>query len=98
MKTKSQGKLIGIFLPLMLLSLSASADNFYNHQYWQQQQIMQQRQIIQEMQSMRWAQERANREAQNQYWQQQRQQNIWHQWPQPQQQFYPIQPIRPFGQ
>lgn len=95
MKTKIQGKLLGIFLPLMLLSLSASADN---NQYWQQQQIMQQQQIIREMQNMRWAQERANREAQNQYWQQQRQQNIWHQWPQPQQQFYPIQPIRPFGQ
>lgn len=98
MKQKNQGKLLSIFLTLMLLSLSADADNFYNNQYWQQQQIMQQRQIIQEMQSMRWAQERANREAQNQYWQQQRQQNIWHQWPQPQQQFYPIQPIRPFGQ
>jgi len=66
MKTKNQCKLLGIFLPLMLLSVAASADN---NQYWQQQQLMKQQQIINEMQSMRWAQERANREAQNQYWQ-----------------------------
>lgn len=89
-----------ILILALLMPIIANAD-YNNSQYWQMERNMQQRQIINEMQSMRREQERANREAQTRFLieQQQRQQEqIWHNWPQPQQQFYPIQPIRHFGQ
>lgn len=81
-------------LLLMALLMPISAMALDNSQYWQMQQNLQQQRIIMEMQNMRREQERANREAQTQYWlqqNQQRQQNIWPQYP-----IYSIQPIQPF--
>lgn len=89
-----------ILITALIIPVIASAD-YNNSQYWQMERNMQHRQIINEMQNMRREQERANRQAEMQYWNQQnqqRQQNIWHNWPQPQPQFYQIQPIRKFGQ
>lgn len=81
-------------LLLMALLMPITCMAIDNSTYWQMQQNLQQQRIINEMQNMRREQERANRQAEMQYWNQQnqqRQQNIWPQYP-----IYSIQPIQPF--